>query len=134
MNKRFYPFAALLVLILASMACASPLSTAPSHDQVATVVALTMQAMTPSGSESTATTAPEAGLLPHSLYYLDHGSNVKLQDFRKEKDGKTVHQVTSETADVGPFDVSLVDGRVAYAANNQLIVINPDGSTRTVLL
>src|SRR5512147_153024 len=100
MNKQFYPFAALLVLIIASLACASPLggnSAPPSQDQVATVVALTMQAMTPAGNQVTATAASEtaSGLLPHSLYYLNNGSGGKLQIFRMEKDGKTVHQVTS---------------------------------------
>lgn len=136
MNKRLYPFAALLVLIFASIACVSPLSGAPtpSQDQVATVVALTMQAMTPAGSQ--ATTAPEtaSGLLPHSLYYLNNAAGGKLQIFRMEKDGKTVHQVTSESGEVGNYDVSPIDGRVAYVANNQLVVINPDGSTRSVLI
>ncbi len=51
-----------------------------------------------------------------------------------ERDGKTVHQVTSEPSGVGEYDVSPVDGRVAYVANNQLVVINPDGSVRTVLV
>jgi Tol biopolymer transport system component len=137
MNKRFYPLIAMLILILVSMACAafngSPSS---SQDEVATVVALTLQAMTPSGNAATATAAPETGatLLPRSLYYLNNGSNAKLQIFRMEKDGKTVQQLTSEPAGVGPYDVSQVDGRVAYVANNQLIVINSDGSTRTVLV
>lgn len=137
MNKRFYPFTALTVLILLSIACVSSVAGAPSpsSEQVGTVVALTMQALTPAGGGATMP-APEVGdtLLAHSLYYLSNGSGGALQIFRMEKDGKTVHQVTSESSDIGPYDVSLIDGRVAYIANNQLIVINPDGSTRTVLV
>ncbi|MGE5641986.1 MAG: TolB family protein, partial [Byssovorax cruenta] len=135
MNKRFYPFTAFVVLVILSLACASPLGGAPTNspDAVATVVALTMQALTP--AEGGMTPGPQTGntLLPHSLYYISNGSGGTKQIFRMEKDGKTVHQVTSESIDVGNFAVSPVDGRVAYVANNQLIVINPDGSTRTVL-
>ena len=137
MNKRFHPFAGFLVLTLAAMACALPFggggAPAPTGDQVATVVALTMQALTPAGTSATAT--PEAAsLLPHSLYYLNTGSNGKLQIFRMERDGKTVHQVTSEPSDVGAYNVSPVDGRAAYVADNQLVLINPDGTVRTVLV
>jgi Tol biopolymer transport system component len=135
MIKRFYPFTALVVLIVVSLACASPLSGIPTNspDAVATVVALTMQALTPASNGST-TPEPVGSLLPHSLYYLSHGSGGTMQIFRMEKDGKTVHQITSEPADVGSFSVSPVDGRVAYISNNQLVVINPDGSIRTVLV
>ena len=136
MNKRFYPFTAFVVLVILSLACASPLGGAPTNspDAVATVVALTMQALTP--AEGGMTPGPQTGntLLPHSLYYISNGSGGTKQIFRMEKDSKTVHQVTSESIDVGNFAASPVDGRVAYVANNQLIVINPDGSTRTVLV
>ncbi len=139
MNKRFYAFAAFLVLVIISLACASLVggNGAPSsQDQVATVVALTMQALTPAGSDGTATAAPEsvASILPHSLYFLSNGSGGTMQIFRMEKDGKTIRQVTAEPSEVGPYDISAIDGRVAYVANNQLILINPDGSTRTVLV
>jgi len=140
MNRRLYPFAAFLILTIISMACAAlPFggngTPSSSQDEVATVVALTMQALTPIGDAATVTSEPVVNsLLPHSLYYLSNGSGGKLQVFRMEKDGKTVHQVTSETTDVGAYDVSPMDGRVAYVANNQLIVINPDGSVKTVLV
>jgi hypothetical protein len=35
---------------------------------------------------------------------------------------------------VTDYDVSLADGSVAYVANNQLILVNADGSNRQVLL
>jgi Tol biopolymer transport system component len=136
MRKQYRLVAALLVLTIAMMACSlssNGTSEPPSQDAVSTVVALTMQALTPVISSSP-TPEPVDSLLPHSLYYLNNGSGGTMQIFRMEKDGKTVHQVTSEPSEVGAYDVSPVDGRVAYIANNQLIVINPDGSTRTVLI
>ena len=134
MNKRFYPFIIFVVLVIVSLACVS-LAGAPSNspDEVATVVALTMQALTPANN-GWSTPESVGGFLPHSLYYLSHGNGGTMQIFRMEKDGKTVHQVTSESSDVGPYNVSPVDGRLAYVANNQLVVINPDGSIRTVLV
>ncbi len=139
MNNRFRPLAAFLVLTIVLMACALPFSgnnePSSSANEVATVVALTMQALTPvDNGATTSEPEPVSTLLPHSLYYLNTGSGGTIQIFRMEKDGKTVHQVTSEPTEVGPYDVSPVDGRVAYVANNQLIVINPDGSTRSVLV
>jgi len=136
MRKQYRLVAALLVLTIAMMACSlssNGTSEPPSQDAVSTVVALTMQALTPVISSSP-TPEPVDSLLPHSLYYLNNGSGGTMQIFRMEKDGKTVHQVTSEPSEVGAYDVSPVDGRVAYIANNQLIVINLDGSTRTVLI
>jgi hypothetical protein len=57
-----------------------------------------------------------------------------MQVFRIEEDGTTQRQVTSETVSVNDYDVSLVDGSVAYIANNQLLYINADGSERRVLV
>jgi Tol biopolymer transport system component len=137
MNKLFHLFAAFIVLTITILACSFSFSSGnppPSQNEVATVVALTMQALTPIATGATATSEPANTLLPHSLYYLNKGSNGKFQIFRMEKDGKTVRQVTSETADLGFFAISPVDGRVAYVVNNQLIICNPDGSVRTVLV
>src|SRR5436190_22058653 len=111
MNRRLYPFAAFLILTIVSMACAAlPFgrngTPSSSQDEVATVVALTMQALTPVSNSATATPEPVNSLLPHSLYYLNNGSGGKIQIFRMERDGKTVQQVTSEPSDVGAYDVS----------------------------
>ena len=137
MNKPFQLFAAFIILTIVMLACSFSVSggtPSSSQNEVATVVELTMQALTPVGSAATATPAPANALLPHSLYYLNNGTGGKMQIFRLEKDGKTTHQVTSESTDVGAYDVSPVDGRVAYVVNNQLVVINPDGTVRTVLV
>jgi hypothetical protein len=35
---------------------------------------------------------------------------------------------------VNDYDISRIDGSVAYVANNQLLLINADGSNRRVLV
>ena len=69
-------------------------------------------------------------LLPHTLYYLAYGGQV----FRMEHDGKTVIQITFEPANVTDYDVSPMDGSVTYVTNNQLILVQADGSNRRVLV
>ena len=139
MNKRFRPIAAFLVLMVAVMACALPTGNSggePTSDQIATIVASTLQALTPVGSEiSTATSVPApAGILPRSFYYMGNDDSGLLQVFRIERDGVTSHQVTFEPTNVGNFDVSQVDGSVAYVVNNQILLINADGSGRRMLV
>ncbi len=134
MNKRFPVFSAFVVLAIAMLACGLPLSGAPttSPDVVSTVVALTMQALTPQGSVSTPETV--TAVLPHDLYFLGKDSAGLAQVFYLDRDAKTQHQVTSEASDVGNYDVSLVDGSVVYVANNQVLLVNADGSNRRVLV
>jgi Tol biopolymer transport system component len=43
-------------------------------------------------------------------------------------------QVTAEPADVEYYDVNQNDGRIVYISNNQMLLINADGSGRTLLL
>lgn len=107
MNNHFRPITAFLVLTVALMACALPIpgSPGPTVDEVATAVALTMQALTPA-SEVTATPTSEpepepAGLLPHSLYFINNDSIGVAQVFRLGPDGKSPTQVTSEPSAVG---------------------------------
>lgn len=136
MKKRFYPLLAFLTLISTAFACTLPfVNQPPSNDQVATVVAATMQALTPVSSVDGTPAAQPADLLPDTLYYLGtDNSTGLLQVFRIERDGKTVKQLTFEPVEVGRFDVSRVDGSVAYVSNNQLLFINADGSGRRVLV
>jgi len=105
MKKDFRPFAAFVILAFAILACSS------SFDVVETP---------PPTSES---------LISHSFYYLADG-----QVFRMERDGKTVTQLTSESAGVDDYDVSLTDGSIAYVTGNQLVLVNADGSNRRVLV
>jgi hypothetical protein len=45
-----------------------------------------------------------------------------------------IRSITFEPADVMDYDVSLADGSLASVANNQLILVNADGSNRRVLV
>src|SRR5215213_7167093 len=121
MNKRFPILSAFLVLAIAMLACGLPLSGAPtdSPDVVSTVVAMTLQALTPEGSVSTPETS--TAILPHDLYFLGKDGAGLAQVFRLERDARTQHQVTLEPSDVGSYDVSLVNGSVVYVANNQML-------------
>jgi len=140
MNKRFRPIAAFLVLTIAVMACGLPAGNSgdgPStSDQVATIVASTLQALTPVGSDAPTITPEPApnSILPHVFYYTGNDDSGLIQVFRIERDGVTSHQVTFESTNVGNFDASQIDGSVAYIVNNQILLINADGSGRRVLV
>jgi len=132
MRTSLQSIAASLTLIFVISACASPTgvgTTQPSSsDQVATIVAATMQALS---TNTPADITPEvpAELLPHTLYYLNYG-----QVFRMERDGKTVTQLTFEDSDVTDYDVSPEDGTLAFVTGNQLLLMDYDGSNRRMLV
>ena len=132
MNRPFQLFTILPILSILIAACNIPAAnsgTQPaSNDQVATVVALTLQASTPDPE------TPSDSLLPHTLYFLGTDAAGLTQVFQLERDGKTQKQVTSEGVNVGNYGVSPVDGSVAYVVNNQLLLINADGSNRRLLV
>jgi hypothetical protein len=139
MNKRFQSTSVFIMLAVAIAACASPPAvseTQPSiSDEVATVVAMTLQAPTPVVVD-TPTNVPEAStsLLPHALYYLGTDSAGLTQVFRLDRDGKAKTQLTFEPFDVTDYDVSMADGSLAYVASNQLLLANGDSSNRRVLI
>src|SRR5687768_10872690 len=124
MNKRFRSALVYLIFAIGMVAC-TPSNTGsgiqrPTVDEVATVVALTLQAPTPEVAVApTNTNAPEASpsLLPHSLYFLGKDNEWVSQVYRLERDGKTKTQLTFEPVDVDGYDVSLADGSVAYIVN-----------------
>jgi hypothetical protein len=137
MNKRFRPIAASLVLAVAVMACALPAGNGggePTTDQIATIVASTLQALTPVASDVATETPVPADILPYSFYYLGTDSTGLTQVFRIERDGVTLRQITFEPANVNAYDVSQVDGSVVYISNNQMLLISADGSGRRVLV
>ncbi len=138
MNKHLRPVLAFIMLAIVVFACASPLTggetPSSSSDTVATVVAMTLQALTPEADGITPEPETPAGLLPRTFYYLGTDSAGLTQVFHIEKDGKTTHQVTSETVNVGNYDVSPVDGSVAYVVNNQIFLINADGTGRRMIV
>jgi len=137
MNKQIRFFLAFLALTIAVLACSlSPFgidgTQTSTPDQVATAVALTLQARTPDPGGVTPDTP--AGPLPHTFFYRGTDNAGLTQVFRIERDGTTQHQLTFEPVNVNDYDVSLADGSVAYVANNQLLLVNADGSGRRVLV
>jgi hypothetical protein len=77
---------------------------------------------------------PAAELLPHSIYYLNNDNGGLVQVFRLARDGTTVQQITFEPARVDQFDISPVDGSVAYTSNNQLLLVDSNGAGRRILV
>lgn len=129
---RLIVFSLLFASILAS--CAEPVSAPPTPD-VNAIVSQTMAALTgvPPAATPLAST-PTPGRLPRSLYFLNTDAAAHLQIFRLATDGKTLTQLTAEPADVVTYDVNQIDGRIVYISNNQMLLINSDGSGRQVLL
>lgn len=137
-NKNF-PLLSLLVLILTILACASPIPTGNPPDapvNVQTVVAMTFQALTASVPDNATPPPPTSSLLPRAFYFLNNANDDGglLQVFRLAPDGQTLTQVTREPANVDDYDVSSQSGQVTYVSNNQLLLINSDGSGRRVLV
>ena len=133
-----------MVTLLVLTACASPTGVGTTHssspDQVATIVAETMgTGLTNTPVENTP--EPSTELLPHALYYLSNdglyrreNGTMFLQVYRMERDGKTVTRLTEEPNGVDGYDISPVDGSVAYIADNQLLLVKLKGSDRRVLV
>ena len=149
MSKLTRPLIAFLVLAVISLACDFTIPSVPvpsavpgtptppfSADDIGTAVAMTLTAEIPIATEGATVPAPEdsGALLPAAFYYLGADSAGLMQVFRIERDGATQDQVTSESEDISDYDVSPVDGSVAYVANNQLLLINADGSDRRILV
>ena len=138
MTKNIRMISSAFALMAAVLACALPggggqPSSAPN--EVETIVAATLQALTPApGAGATSTSVPEApAVLPRSLYFLTNDSIGNTQVFRLSRDGVTLTQITAEASAVRAYDVSPVDGSLAYVVNNQLLFILADGSGRRVL-
>jgi Tol biopolymer transport system component len=79
----------------------------------------------------TATTALR--LLAHSVYFLSQRSG-SVQVWRLEADGAKLVQLTDEATNVDGYDVSPTDGSIAYIADNQIYLMNADGSDRRLLV
>jgi hypothetical protein len=138
MKKRLWRFAFVLLLVLIGGACAAPSpsgdSGSSSVDEVATTVAMTLQALAPQFTSTSAGVNELPGsLLPHALYFLSNDSQAITQIYRLEPDGRTKTQLTFEPANVEEYDVSLADGSLAYKVNNQLILVKADSSDRRIL-
>ena len=162
MLKPVRPLLAFVILTAAMLACTVTIPpiglptqssgtavppASPDPNRVGTAVAMTLTAgasepgpgpvgdnPTPTAPASEGPAEGPTGTLPRSLYFLAPDSAGTMQIFRLEADGSTQYQVTSEPEGVNDYDVSLVDGSVAFVANNQLLFANPDGSERRILV
>ena len=130
--KKHIRFAVFFILIAIVAACASPIpmdETQPSFNQMETAVAMTFQALAPEATNlSTRVPEGQASLLPHSLYFLGNDSLAVSQIYRVERDGVTKTQLTFEPTNVWDYDVSAANGDLAYEVDNQLVLVNADGS------
>lgn len=80
------------------------------------------------------TASPEPpSTLPAALLFLSRQSGLD-QIWRLEADGHSLRQITHEAIPVTDFDVSPLDGRLAYVSDNDLILAKADGSERTLLV
>ncbi|MCC7358996.1 MAG: PD40 domain-containing protein [Anaerolineales bacterium] len=86
---------------------------------------------TPAAPEPTATVALAADVLPRAVYFLAAADG---QVWRLAADGRTLTQITHERAAISEFDLSPVDGALAYVTENTLIRADAEGGRRTVLL
>jgi hypothetical protein len=136
--KKHLRFAVFILLTGMIAACASPAISEPSEsspNQVETIVAATLQAIAPQITDVPAVESQSpSDLLPHSLYFLGKDEGWITQVYRLERDGKAKSQLTFEEFNITDYDVSVVDGSVAYVASNQLLLANADGSNRRILV
>jgi hypothetical protein len=138
MMRHIAVFVAVLAIGSAVLGCASPF-TPVSVMPAETGVALTLQAMVAAATPiPSATAIPEStfepDVLPRDLYFLDRDGGGIFQVFRLSKDGEALQQITFEPLDVGAYDVSPADGRVAYISNNQLYEADASGAGRQLLI
>ncbi|MEX1247040.1 MAG: hypothetical protein WEA61_01040 [Anaerolineales bacterium] len=105
----------------------------PGIEQVTQPSPATITPSSPA-AQSDVPAAPEAApLLPHSVYFLSERSGSR-QVWRLEGVGASQAQVTHEANDVLAFDVSRIDGSVAFVVDNQLYLVDADGSERRLMV
>ncbi len=76
----------------------------------------------------------QADTLPAPVYYLYEDRNKTQQIWRLERDGLTNSQITNEPASVRDFDISPIDGSLAYVSGFDLFVARADGAERQSVL
>ena len=118
-------FVFICVLCMAALACSlTPLVEAPQEEGPVLP--------TPTEPEAEAHVAVQT-VLPHAVYFLSDMGGDGLQVWRLDADSITQTQITFEPGGVTGFDVSPVDGRVAYTTNNQIYVVDANGADRRLL-
>jgi hypothetical protein len=122
MKNHIRHITALLVIITSMLACSSSFN-----------VVETQPSSVPENTQAAETSNEPPVLLPQPLYYLGKDTQGLMQVFRVDPDGKTTTQLTHESINVLDYDISPIGGQLAYEVDNQLIIVNTDGSNRRVL-
>ena len=122
----------LLLLIALVTGCNYPGALqAPTIDLVSTAVAGTLAA---EGADPQASTTPAYAItLPRPVFFVS-GSGGAAQIWRLETDGTTQIQITDEPMTIDGYDISLIDGSIAYVTDNQLYLVDADGSNRRLMV
>ncbi len=126
---------AFAILMLAGLACnlgaLAPAAPAlPGPDEIATLVAATVQAGGADPAPAATLPAVEAGsVLPAALYFISDASGLP-QVWRLAPDSTTLTQITNEAEAVEGFAVAPGVGEIAYIVQNQIFTVLPDGSAR----
>lgn len=138
MTKKIQTLTGFLAVVLLTLACGLPSAGGGEGgdpaDQVATMVASTLEALTPTGPDEATSEPGDSSLLPHALYFLRSDGAGVPQVYRLDRDGETETQLTFEPGQVEYYDVSPADGSIAYVSNNQMLLVEADGSGRRVLV
>jgi len=124
MKKHFQSLVTFFMTALTVLACSTSFNVVETQPPAPTQVS--------APTEPATTETPI--LLPQSLYYLAMDSQGITQVFRMERDGKNTTQLTHELINVLDYDISLTDQHLVYEVDNQLILVNADGSNRQVLV
>lgn len=130
---------ALLAVILSACGISSQSAEISGIDpnEVATIVAATLQAELGLGDAGDTEDAAEGvnaeRSLPQSLYFIS-SKDGKHQVWRLGADGVTLQMISLPSSDVSGYDVSPVDGSVAYVSDNRLYLVSPDGQDSLILL
>ena len=69
--------------------------------------------------------------LPAPLYYLSGSPDGQI--WRMEMDGRSTKQLTQEPGGVSTFEINLLDNKLAYISNYQLVLLDPASGNRQVL-
>ncbi len=109
------------VLLVAALACNMPTGATPS---------VSLPQAAPSAVEEVPVATSVVGILPAPLYFLGEDEQV----WRLETDAVTLTKITSEATAVVEFDVSPLDGSLAYITANSLVRTDAMGGGRAVLV
>lgn len=120
---------AFIVLLLAALACNLPGAATPAPPPPPLPTETAVPASTP--IPTLAPTSETPPVLPAPLYFI---SASDQQIWRVSRDGVTLTRITNEPAPITAYDVSPVDGALAYVSGNSLFRADADGGNVVLLV